>query len=86
MPANPLKSIAVVGRPAVCDEGPLWPVSDVCSGGRPLPVVDVRYSAAQVEGQLSGGEVGRLAGTDRPIAVCRRVGQFRGRRRDSVSD
>jgi hypothetical protein len=34
--------------------------------GRPLAAVDGSYPAAQVEGQLSGGEIERLTGASRP--------------------
>jgi len=34
--------------------------------GRPLPAVDVGYPAAQVQGQLSGGEIGCPTGACRP--------------------
>ncbi len=36
--------------------------------GRPLPAVDVRYLVAQVDGQLSGGEIAGATGTRRPIS------------------
>jgi hypothetical protein len=34
--------------------------------GRPLPAVNVGYPAAQVRGQLFGGEIARLTGAGRP--------------------
>ena len=34
--------------------------------GRPPPAVDVGYPVAQVEGQLSGGEIARPTGAGRP--------------------
>lgn len=37
--------------------------------GRPLPTVEVGYPAAQLGGQLSGGEIARPTGAGRPTAA-----------------
>ena len=39
--------------------------------GRPLPAAGVSYPAAQVEGQLSGGEIARPTGANLPSAARR---------------
>lgn len=41
--------------------------------GRPLPTADVSYPVAQLEGQLSGGEIARPTGAGRPGTADRAV-------------